>query len=112
MIEDAYVRLYAHDFVQMAGRSELGQNVQGDVEKRLSDARAHAVIMDDRKTPGHLKALVERLRELAPEFSGRVMLKGANLEDAAERRLVFLNRIADAWAGAAPASSSRVIAVS
>lgn len=111
MIEDSYVRLYAHDFVQMAGRSELGQDVQGAVDKRLADARAHAVIMDARKGPGHLNALVSRLRDLAPEFSGRVMLKDANLEQAGQRRLVFLNRIADALAGAtAPLSGSRLIA--
>lgn len=106
MIEDAYVRLYAHDFVQMAGRSELGQNVQDAVQKRLSDARAHAVIMDARKSPGHLNALVSRLRELAPEFTGRVMLKDANLEEAAERRLVFLNRVADALAGMSSSQTS------
>ena len=75
MIEDSYVRLYAHDFVQMAGRSELGQDVQGAVDTRLAAARAHAVIMDARKGPGHLNALVSRLRDLAPEFSGRVMLR-------------------------------------
>src|SRR5690606_23059789 len=61
MIEDAYVRLYANDFAQMAGRSEMGQDVEGAVEKRLADARAHAVIMDDRKGPGHLEALIRRI---------------------------------------------------
>lgn len=110
MIEDAYVRLYAHDFVQMAGRSELGQDVNAAVEKRLVDARAHAVIMDARKGPGHLEALIRRLRDVAPEFTGRVMLKDANPVQAAERRLVFLTRIADSLGAVAPPQSLRLIA--
>lgn len=101
MIEDAYVRLYTNDFAQMAGRSEMGQDVEGAVEKRLADARAHAVIMDDRKGPGHLEALIRRIRDTAPEFTGRVMLKDANPQEAAHRRLVFLTRIADALMGGA-----------
>ena len=101
MIEDAYVRLYANDFAQMAGRSEMGQDVEGAVEKRLADARAHAVIMDDRKGPGHLEALIRRIRDTAPEFTGRVMLKDANPREAAARRFVFLTRIADALTGGA-----------
>lgn len=106
MIEDAYVRLYAHDFVQMAGRSELGQDVQDTADRRMADARNHAVIMDARKGPGHLEALISRLREAAPLFNGRVMLAGADPAQAAERRRIFLTGIADALSVTRPLSAT------
>lgn len=95
MIEESFIRLYAHDFVQFAGRAELGQEVDAGVDKRMADARSHAVLMDARKGSDHLASLILRLREEAVQFNGRVMLKGADPEAAALRRRRFLDRVAD-----------------
>jgi hypothetical protein len=95
MIEESFIRLYAHDLVQFAGRAELGQEVDAGVDKRMADARSHAVLMDARKGSDHLASLISRLREEAVQFNGRVMLKGTDPEAAALRRRRFLNRVAD-----------------
>lgn len=95
MIEEAFIRLYAHDFVQFAGRAERGQEVDAGVDKRMADARSHAVLMDARKGSDHLASLISRLREEATHFNGRVMLKGADPDAAALRHRQFLDRVAD-----------------
>ena len=95
MIEDAFIRLYAHDFVQFSGRNELGQDVTAGVAKRMADARSHAEVMDAHKGSDHLASLISRLREEANHFSGRMMLKGADPAEAARRHRRFLNGIAD-----------------
>ena len=95
MIEEAFIRLYAHDFVQFAGRAELGHEVDASVDKRMADARAHAILMDARKGSDHLASLISRLREEATQFNGRVMLKGTDPEEAAQRHRRFLNRVAE-----------------
>ncbi len=95
MIEESFIRLYAHDFVQFAGRAELGQEVDAGVDKRMADARSHAMLMDTRKGSDHLASLISRLREEAVHFNGRAMLKGADPEAAALRHYRFLHRVAD-----------------
>jgi len=95
MIEEAFVRMYAHDFVQFAGRAELGQDVEPGVARRMSEARSHAVLMDARKGADHLASLVSRLRDEAAHFSGRMMLKGTDPEAAARRHRQFLDGVAD-----------------
>jgi hypothetical protein len=95
MIEESFVRLYAHDFVQMAVKSELGQDVSAPLLRRLGEARSHAALMDARKGAGHLPALITRLRDEACRFDGRTMLKGADPRQAALRRLGFLCAVAD-----------------
>lgn len=95
MIEESFVRLYAHDFVQFAGRAELGQEIEPGLTRRLSDARAHSALMDARKGSGHLAALVSRLHEESSRFTGRAMLKGADPVQAEKRHRAFLARIAD-----------------
>lgn len=95
MIEESFVRLYAHDFVQFAGRAEAGQEIEPSLTRRLSDARAHSALMDARKGSGHLAALVARLHEEGSRFTGRAMLKGADPVQAAKRHRAFLARIAD-----------------
>jgi plasmid stabilization system protein ParE len=98
MIEESFVRMYAHDFKQLAGRSELGQDVDDALTRRLCEARAHAVLMDQRKGSDHLAALVGRLRDEAGRFVGRPMLKDADPVAAAVRHQRFLTEIADVLA--------------
>lgn len=95
MIEDSFTRLYAHDFSQMAGRAEMGQDVDDALARRIRDASAHARIMDDRKGPGHLAALAARVRDDALLFNTRVLRMGGDPEEAAERRRILLNAVAD-----------------
>ena len=95
MIEESFIRLYAHDFVQFAGRAELGQNVAAGVDRRMAEARSHAVVMDAGKGSDHLACLISRLREEARQFKGRVMLKGSDPHEAALRHRRFLNGVAD-----------------
>lgn len=95
MIEDSFIRLYAHDFSQMAGRAEMGQDVEQALERRVREAEAHAKVMDQRKGHGHLAALVARLRDEAVTFNGRMMRLGADPQEAAERRRHFLMSVAE-----------------
>lgn len=95
MIVENFIRLYAHDFSQMAGRAEMGQDVDEALARRVRDADNHAQVMDQRKGKGHLTALVARIREEAALFNGRVMRHGADPAEAAERRQVFLSDVAD-----------------
>ena len=55
--------------------------------------------MDARKGSDHLAALTERVREEATRFDDRGLLAGADPVEAAERRRVFLNAVADELAG-------------
>ena len=71
MIVENFIRLYAHDFSQMAGRAEMGQDVDEALARRVRDADNHAQVMD------------------------RVMRHGADPAEAAERRQVFLSDVAD-----------------
>jgi translation initiation factor IF-1 len=64
MIEESFIRLYADDFVRMAKRAEVRRD--HDIEalpKRIAQARAHAIVMDAKKGPGHLASLAVRLRD-------------------------------------------------
>lgn len=98
MIEENFVRLYARDFVMLSVRSELGQDIASQRERKMTDARSHSQVMDARKGSDHLAALTVRLREEATRFDGRGLLAGADLAQAAERRHSFLNAVADALA--------------
>ena len=61
MIEEGFVRMYAHDFATLAARAETGTDVEALVQKRIGEARSHAAIMDARKGDGHLPAVADRL---------------------------------------------------
>lgn len=95
MIEESFVRLYARDFVMLSVRSEQGQNVEALRERKLVDARSHAQVMDARKGSDHLAALTVRVREEATRFDDRGLQAGTDPVEAAERRRVFLNAVAD-----------------
>lgn len=106
MIEESFVRLYAHDFVQMARKSELGQDVDAMLQRRLTEVRHHADLMDARKGPGHLAVLASRIRDEAHRFDGRTMLHGADPRHAAQRHLRFLSSVADSLGTPSVAPSS------
>jgi hypothetical protein len=95
LIEENFIRLYARDFVMLSVRSELGQPIESQCERKVTEARSHSQVMDARKGSDHLAALTVRLREEADRFDGRGLLAGADPIQAAERRHVFLNGIAD-----------------
>lgn len=100
MIEENFIRLYARDFVMLSVKSELGQDVEALRERKLSDARSHAQVMDARKGSDHLAALTVRVREEATRFDDRGLQAGTNPAEAAERRHAFLNAVADELAAA------------
>ena len=95
VIEESYVRLYAHDFARLAVRAETRPLEPDLLPKRIADARAHAGVMDAKKGAGHLEALVARLRDEArrPVSQNRIGLSGD--ADAIEKRQRFLTDIAD-----------------
>lgn len=95
MIEENFIRLYARDFVMLSVKSELGQDVEAQRERKLVDARSHAQVMDARKGSDHLAALTERVREEAVRFDDRGLQAGTDPVEAAERRRAFLNAVAD-----------------
>ena len=47
MIEEGFVRMYAHDFATLAARAETGTDVEALVQKRIGEARSHAAIGRD-----------------------------------------------------------------
>ena len=100
MIEENFIRLYARDFVMLSVKSELGQDVEAQRDRKVTDARSHSQVMDARKGSDHLAALTARLRQEATRFDDRGLLAGADPAEAAERRRVFLNAVADELATA------------
>eukprot|EP01035_Chromulina_nebulosa_P004215 gene4214-5749_t len=44
MIEEGFVRMYAHDFAALAARAEGGSDVEALVRKRIDEARSHALL--------------------------------------------------------------------
>lgn len=95
MIEEGFVRLYAHDFTTLAAKAETGAEVEPLVQKRIGEVRAHAALMDSRKGEGHLPAVVERLRAESNRDDIRTLRAGEDVEGALARRREFLLRVAD-----------------
>lgn len=95
MIEEGFVRMYAHDFTTLAARAESGAEVELLVQKRIGEARSHAALMDARKGEGHLPAVVERIRSESTREDVRTLRAGEDVEGALARRREFLLRIAD-----------------
>ena len=60
--EEGFIQLYVRDFTNLASKAESGQEVEQAVQRRVREARQHAVIMDARKEAGHLDAVCERLK--------------------------------------------------
>lgn len=101
MIEEGFVRLYAHDFTALAARAEGGSDVEAMVRKRIEEARSHAALMDARKGPGHLPAVADRVAREALRTDVRAVRGGEQVEGSIQRRTQFLNRIAAVLRGEA-----------
>lgn len=95
MIEEGFVRMYAHDFTTLAARAENGTDVELMVQKRIGEARSHAALMDARKGDGHLPAVAERLIVEAAREDVRTIRAGEDVPGALARRKAFLLRIVD-----------------
>ncbi len=93
MIEEGFVRLYAHDFTALAARAETGMDVEAQVLKRVDEAKSHAALMDARKGTGHLPAVVERLTHEAERQDARAIRAAEDIAGALARRKAFLMRV-------------------
>ena len=105
MIEENFVRLYATDFARLGVRGETLPSDERAVQKRLEEARAHSVLMDQRKGEGHLAALVSRLRDEASRPSIDRMTHKAPSEPPIVARQTFLKAMADALDVGTPAAA-------
>ena len=106
MIEEGFVRMYAHDFTTLAARAETGTDVEALVQKRIGEARSHAALMDSRKGEGHLPAVAERLTLEASREDVRTIRAGEDVPGALARRKAFLLRIVEILG--APAGAAKV----
>lgn len=111
MIEEGFVRLYAHDFAALAARAEGGSDVEAMLRKRVEEARSHAVLMDARKGEGHLPAVVERVLHEAGREDVRFVRNGQDVPGALARRREFLLRVADLLNRAEAPDARRSMAV-
>lgn len=95
MIEEGFVRMYAHDFAALAARAEGGSDVDALVRKRIEEARSHAALMDARKGEGHLPAVADRVAHEAEREDVRFVRAGQDVPGALARRKEFLLQIVD-----------------
>jgi hypothetical protein len=95
MIEEGFVRMYAHDFAIFAARAETGVDVDSLVRKRIGEARSHAALMDARKGQGHLAAVADRVDHEAARSDIRAIRVGEDIAGAFARRRAFLTGIAN-----------------
>src|SRR5690606_15040629 len=82
------------DFALMAARAEAGGDVEAALQRRVNDLRAHAEIMDARKAPGHLEAVIERLKAESDRSEVRHGRLGPDAPAELARRRAFLMRVA------------------
>lgn len=94
MPEEGFVQMYVRDFALMAARAEAGTDVDAAVTRRVGELRAHAEIMDARKAPGHLEAVIERLRAESERVEVRHGRLGPDAPEELARRRAFLQRVA------------------
>lgn len=95
MAEEQFVQMYVRDFAHLAARAESGQDVGDQLRRRVGEAQSHANLMDSRKEPGHLQAVAERLRATAGHAPVYPHRTAADYAAVAERREVFLMKVAD-----------------
>ena len=93
LIEEGFVRMYAHDFAALAARAEGGSDVEALVRKRIDEARSHAALMDARKGEGHLPAVADRVAHEAEREDVRFVRAGQDVPGALARRKEFLLQI-------------------
>ena len=94
MIEEGFVQMYTRDFAALAAKAEAGLEVEAALHKRISETRAHAALMDARKTEGHLAAVADRLKQESKRTSVREMRVGPDPDATLARREAFLMRVA------------------
>jgi hypothetical protein len=99
--EEGFIQLYVRDFTNLASKAEGGQEVEAQVQRRVREARQHAVIMDARKESGHLEAVCERLK--LESRRGAERSRFGDDPEAVARREAFLLRVADMLRQADPA---------
>ena len=95
MAEEQFVQMYVRDFATLAARAEAGGEVEVMVQKRVSDLRAHAQLMDQRKEAGHLAAVSERLLVESRRSHVQALRTADDPAAAARRREAFLVRVAE-----------------
>lgn len=93
MPEEGFVQMYVRDFALMAARAETGQDIEPALTRRVKELRAHAEIMDSRKAPGHLGAVIDRLQTEAERTEVRHGRLGPDSPEELERRRAFLHRV-------------------
>ena len=104
--------MYARDFAALAAKAEQGLEVETAVRKRISEARAHAVLMDSRKGGGHLAGVAQRLRlESRRKDALHQMRPGADPAAALARREAFLVHVAEMLEAAPELASAPGLAV-
>ena len=102
--EEGFIQLYVRDFTNLASKAESEQEVEQAVQRRVREARQHAVIMDARKEAGHLDAVCERLK-LESRRGAERCRSSDDPEAVAARREAFLLRVADMLNEADPAAA-------
>lgn len=106
MIEENFVRLYAHDFVQLAWRREVGQGVEEALERRIVELRRHSDLMRIRKGADHMVAVIARLKAEAEQFNPRVVRKDVDPVAARKRHREFLLDVAERLSTPPPVEDS------
>ena len=92
MPEEQFIQMYVRDFATMASRVEAGSDIEAQLNKRISETRSHAALMDARKAEGHLAAVIERLRSEAKKDASQAVKNTPDPIAGAGRRLVSLVR--------------------
>ena len=101
MAETNFVNLYTREFISLAGRDPSGPGLEEALARKISDARAHAVLMDAKKGGSHLEAIAQALEAQASR-SAAGTYKAPPPEEW-EARAVFLRRSAALLRGETPA---------
>lgn len=103
MAETNFVNLYTREFVSLAGRDPAGPGLEETLARKVSDAQAHAAIMDAKKGGSHLEAIAASLEaQAARSVAGAY--KSPSPEEW-EARSAFLRRSASMLRGEAHVSA-------
>lgn len=93
MPEEQFIQMYVRDFATMASRVEAGSDIEAQLNKRISETRSHAALMDARKGEGHLPAVADRVAHEAEREDVRFVRAGQDVPGALARRKEFLLQI-------------------
>ena len=95
MPEEQFIQMYVRDFATMASRVEAGSDIEAQLNKRISETRSHAALMDARKAEGEpgddILATGAAFRSpLIPAKAGTQVL-GHGLSPESRKRRMYLN---------------------